>query len=66
MNHVELFAGVGGFRRAMDEYGLPYDEGCIFYGNYWRDVPHDIAVKIAGGEIEKPDGIVCGSDIMAV
>ena len=64
--HAPSEERVAGFRRAMDEYGLPYDEGCIFYGDYWRDVPHDIAVKIAGGEIEKPDGIVCGSDIMAV
>lgn len=57
---------IDGFRRAMDEAGLEYDEGCIFYGSYWRDIPHAIALDIAEGRLERPDGIVCGSDIMAV
>ncbi len=57
---------IEGFRRAMDEAGLEYDESCIFYGDYWRDIPHRIALDIAEGRLERPDGIVCGSDIMAV
>lgn len=50
----------------MNESGLYYDDNSIFYGDYWRDVPHKVAVDIAEGKLEKPDGIVCGSDIMAV
>ena len=57
---------ISGFRKAMAESALPYDEKDIFYGNYWRQVPHQIALDIAEGRLEKPDGIVCGSDIMAV
>ena len=57
---------ISGFKTAMDEAGAEYDESCIFYGSYWRDIPHQIALDIAGGKTEKPDGIVCGSDIMAV
>ena len=64
--HLPSEERINGFRRAMDECGLAYDEDCIFYGDYWRDIPHRIAVDIAGGKNAKPDGIVCGSDIMAV
>jgi len=64
--HAPSEARISGFRRAMDEAGLGYSEDDIFYGNYWRDVPHKIAVDIAEERLAKPDGIVCGSDIMAV
>ncbi|MCR5142255.1 MAG: substrate-binding domain-containing protein [Ruminococcus sp.] len=57
---------ISGFRRAMDEAGLPYEESSIFYGEYWSFIPHDIAVRIAEGDIPLPDGVVCASDIMAV
>lgn len=55
-----------GFRTAMEQAGLPYDDTCIFYGEYWNCIPHQIGIKIAEGEIPVPDGIVCASDIMAV
>ncbi len=57
---------IGGFRQAMDAAGLAYDESCIFYGDYWRDIPRQIGKSIADGSLAKPDGIVCGSDIMAI
>lgn len=56
---------IDGFRKAMDEAGLPWDEDCIFYGNYWKEVPRTIAGEIAEGKLARPDGVVCGSDIMA-
>ena len=57
---------ISGFRKAMDEAGLPYDESCIFYGEYWSTIPHEIGIQLAEGKIPLPDGIVCASDIMAV
>jgi len=65
-NHLPSEQRIDGFRNAMNESGLYYDDNSIFYGDYWRDVPHKVAVDIAEGKLEKPDGIVCGSDIMAV
>ncbi len=56
---------IDGFRKALNEAGIPYDSSCIFYGDYWRDVPRQIALDIAEGTIARPDGIVCASDIMA-
>lgn len=56
---------IDGFRRAMAEAGLSCGDDCIFYGDYWRDVPHRISLDIGEGRIAQPDGIICGSDIMA-
>lgn len=64
--HIPSEERINGFRQAMEGAGLEYDESCIFYGDYWRFVPHNVAVDIAEGKLEKPDAIVCGSDIMAV
>lgn len=64
--HAPSEARISGFRRAMSEAGLACDESDIFYGNYWKDVPRAVAADIASGTLTKPDGIVCGSDIMAV
>lgn len=64
--HIPSEERINGFRNAMYNAGLEYDDSHIFYGNYWRDIPHLIALDIAEGKIEMPDGIVCGSDIMAV
>ena len=55
-----------GFIDAMNDHGLAYDESCIFYGHYWRDIPEQIARDIAAGKIECPDGVVCLSDPMAI
>ena len=64
--HEKSEERIGGFRQAMDAAGLAYDESCIFYGDYWRDIPRQIGKSIANGSLAKPDGIVCGSDIMAI
>ncbi|HBB19334.1 MAG TPA: AraC family transcriptional regulator [Ruminococcus sp.] len=64
--HPQSEERIQGFRKAMEEAGLAYSEEDIIYGDYWRTVPHQVALDIAEGRLEKPDGIVCGSDIMAV
>ena len=56
---------IDGFRRAMDEAELSFSDSDSFYGDYWRQIPHQIALDIAEGRLAKPDGIVCGNDIMA-
>lgn len=57
---------LAGFTEAMNEEGLVYDESCIFYGYFWKDIPKRIGLEIADGTIAMPDGIVCANDAMAV
>lgn len=56
---------LAGFCEALESAGLEYDSDCLFYGNFWRDVPCRIADDIADGKLEKPDGVVCTNDEMA-
>ena len=63
--HLPSEERIKGFRIAMDENKLPYDENDIFYGDYWKEVPRKIAIDIADGKLDKPDGVICGNDIMA-
>jgi len=55
-----------GFRNAMQDYDIPYQEEDIYYGDYWQDIPFEIGKKIASNEISRPDAVVCANDIMAV
>lgn len=55
-----------GYKDAMDEYGLSYDDSCIFYGKFWYDIPQQIASDIAVGVIPRPDAVVCTNDDMAI
>ncbi|MBQ4465343.1 MAG: AraC family transcriptional regulator, partial [Oscillospiraceae bacterium] len=34
--------------------------------NFWREIPAQIGQKIASGELERPDAVVCASDVMAL
>lgn len=64
-SHLPSEERAAGFRQAMQEYGLPFSEQDIFYGQFWREVPQQIGREIAAGRIPMPDGIVCASDSMA-
>ena len=55
-----------GFIDAMNDSGLEIRENSIHYGWYWTDIPKDVAIQIADGKLERPDGVVCLSDTMAI
>lgn len=57
---------MSGFCDALDAAGISCDGNYLFYGNFWRDVPCRIADEIADGKLEKPDGVVCTNDEMAI
>lgn len=58
-------ARVEGYREALLENGLEYREEDVFYGNFWYAAGENMAEKIAAGELEKPDAVVCANDNMA-
>ncbi|MCC8135907.1 MAG: substrate-binding domain-containing protein, partial [Ruminococcus sp.] len=57
---------LAGFRDALDEAGIAFDEKNVFYGNFWVKEPEKLAEKIACGEVEMPDAVVCANDVMAM
>lgn len=57
---------LAGFQQGLADNGIAFDENCVFYGEFWKEKPYELGRQIACGEIEKPDGIVCASDTMAL
>ncbi len=64
--HTSSEERLKGFLDACADNNISVPESSIFYGYFWKDVPEKIGSDIAAGIIEKPDGIVCTSDVMAV
>lgn len=59
------------YERALDEYGLEYNEDKVFYGNFWKncgDDAVDAVQKYYEGNADRtmPDAIVCANDYMAL
>lgn len=57
---------LNGYLDYLSEKGLPADEKKIFYGDFWYSGGKALAERIVSGELEKPDGIICASDHMAI
>lgn len=55
-----------GFKQGLADNGIEFDESCVFYGDFWKEKPYELGISIARGEVEKPDGVVCASDTMAL
>ena len=49
----------------MQRHGLPYDESCYAYGDFWRNAPVQFAQRMISGELSMPEAVVCANDIMA-
>lgn len=54
-----------GFTTACADSGIEISDSDIFYGYFWKDVPEQIGRDIADGKTERPDAVVCCSDVMA-
>lgn len=57
---------LAGYRQAMEESGLSYDESDMIFGDFWVCSGQNLAAEIAEGKREKPDAVVCANDIMAI
>ena len=57
---------IDGYKDALSENGIPFRQDYIFYGDFWVNYAKDFAARIANGEIDMPEAIVCGNDFMAL
>ncbi len=54
---------LNGFLRSVRENGCEYD---IVYGDFWKLRAAELGEEMISGRREKPDAVVCASDIMAI
>ncbi|MCM1525523.1 MAG: GGDEF domain-containing protein [Ruminococcus sp.] len=57
---------LAGFTDVFEKRGIKIPKEYIFYGDFWYTSGEALAEKIASGEVEMPDAVVCGSDHMAI
>lgn len=57
---------LNGFKDALANRGIPFDESRVIYGDFWYFGGKALAQRLLSGELPMPDGIVCASDHMAI
>ena len=57
---------LNGYKNSMKKHGLSFDKSFYEYGDYWHSAADNYADRIINGEIQRPEAIVCGNDIMAI
>ncbi len=54
------------YRRILEEYHIPVEEGRIYYGDLWRQAGIEAVNYWLDSDMEKPQAIVCANDYMAI
>ena len=57
---------LAGFRNSMKRHGISIGKDWYEYGDFWTEAPKKYAKRILSGELERPEAIVCGNDVMAI
>lgn len=57
---------LNGFRDALAARDIPFDESCVFYGDFWYSGGTSLAKRLLSGEVPMPQAIICASDHMAI
>ncbi|MBQ5316489.1 MAG: GGDEF domain-containing protein [Oscillospiraceae bacterium] len=55
-----------GFKNVLARRGMKFDKNKVFPGDFWYTGGEQLADRIASGELEKPDAVICASDHMAI
>lgn len=54
------------YKRILGEYGIPYEEERIYYGDFWKYLPNEAAEYWLSRPERIPEAIVCANDYMAI
>ena len=56
---------VRGYRLALERHGIAFDEGKVFYVNFWTNSGCNHAQRYLSGELDFPEALICCNDYMA-
>ncbi|MCM1578172.1 MAG: GGDEF domain-containing protein [Ruminococcus sp.] len=65
-DHAVSRQRVAGFEDMLKKRGKELDPDRVFYGDFWYTGGEALADRIACGELEKPEAVICASDHMAI
>lgn len=54
------------YKRILGEYGIPFEEGRIFYGDFYKYLPYDAVREWLSDPDTTPEAIICANDYMAI
>ena len=57
---------LAGYKNSMKRHGIKIEKEWCEYGDFWTEAPKKYARRILSGELERPEAIVCGNDVMAI
>lgn len=57
---------INGYKQGLESCGLPFSTDNVFYGDFWYPSGEQLAERIASGELEMPEAVICASDHMAI
>ena len=57
---------LAGYKSSMKRHGIAVSKSWYEYGDFWTEAPKKYAKRILSGELERPEAIVCGNDVMAI
>lgn len=57
---------LSGYKSALLENGLPFEEERVWYGDFWRQSGKDMVEALLKGNTPLPEAIVCANDYMAI
>ncbi|WP_294751886.1 substrate-binding domain-containing protein [uncultured Ruminococcus sp.] len=57
---------LAGYKSSMKKHGIDIGRNWCEYGDFWTEAPKKYAKRILSGELERPEAVVCGNDVMAI
>ena len=51
---------------ALEEAGIPYEEGRLYYGNFWKNCGDDAVTAFLNSGLSMPEAVICANDYMAI
>lgn len=64
-DHQAAILRVQGYRKALEQHGIPYDPDKVIFGNYWTNSGEELAEEYRLKKRKLPQAIVCANDYMA-
>ncbi len=64
--HPHSMARLEGYRLALQENGIEYDESKVYYGDFWYYKGNEVVESILAGRKRLPDAVACANEPMAI